>query len=234
MDIAVSEEVVVEPPSKPDRKDWFVSVTTLLAGAAIIAYLTWFNNYAPIGEYYLVVNTTCLFFLPFLLIFTVFRERAEEFGFRPPENRAGRIGLIFLGAMVPLLLVALLYPPLAKPFQAYYPMRPEAASNWHFLFYWEVTYGFYMFCWEFFYRGFLTFGLKRAFGPVAAVVLQTVGFGLMHYHKPTLEFASSFIGGAALGWLALRGKSFYPCFAVHWAISIIVDLLAIHAKGTLF
>jgi uncharacterized protein len=208
------------------RKDLAVSVVTLLAGAAIIAHLTRYNRSTWLGEEYLLVNATFLLFVPFLFIFILFRERAEQFGFRPPERGAGRIAALFFVLMLPILAIASRYP----AFHNYYPMRPQAESSLHFLLYWELTYGLYMFCWEFFYRGFLTFGLKRAFGPLTAVLLQTVGFGLMHWGKPTPEFFGSFAAGLALGGLALRGKSFVPCFAVHWAVSITFDLLAIHAR----
>jgi membrane protease YdiL (CAAX protease family) len=212
-------------------RDWLVSLVTLVVGVAVIAHLTRYNQNTWIGEEYLLVNTVFLFFVPFLLIFVVFRERAEDFGFKPAENRAGNTAALLFVAMVPVMLIASRFP----MFQSYYPMRPQTAYSWSFFLYWQIAYGFYMFCWEFFYRGFLTFGLKRTFGPIAAVTVQTLGFGLMHWSKPMPEFYGSFIAGALLGWLALKGKSFFPCFAVHWAVSLAFDILAIHARtGSIF
>lgn len=229
--MTAEDQVEVEEKSRPSRKDWLVSIATLIAGVAIVAHLTRYNRLTGMSEEYLLVNTTFLLFVPFMLVFSLFREPAEFVGFRPTENRAGRIAALFFVAMVPVLLIA----SRSADFQKYYPMRMQAAYSWPFLVYWELTYGFYMFCWEFFYRGFLTFGLKRAFGPVMAVMLQTAAFGLMHWDKPMPEFYGSFIAAIALGCLALRGKSFYPCFLVHWAVSISFDLLAIHSKsGAIF
>lgn len=217
----------------PSAKDWLVSFLTLLAGAAIIAHLTRYNHATSLilqGEEFLLVNITFLLFVPCLIVFTLFRESPDAYGFEKPENDAGKLALIAYMAMLPVLLIATRVPALSHQFLNYYPMRPMAAFDWSFFLYWELTYGCYMFCWEFFYRGFLTFGFKRAFGPVAAVTLQTVGFGLMHWTKPFPEFLGSFVAGAVLGWLAIRGRSFYPCFAVHWAVTVTMDVLAIHSR----
>lgn len=214
-----------------EGRDWLVSVVTLLVGGGIVAWLTAYNRRTWIGPDFLLVNNAWLLFVPLLVVFGLFRESAERFGFKRPEGLASRYALVFFLFMVPFLVVACRFP----TFHTYYPMFAPAAYDWNVLLYWEVVYGFYMFCWEFFYRGFLTFGLKRAFGVVPAIVLQTAAFGLMHYGKPFPEFIGSFIAGAALGWLAVKGRSFLPCFAIHWAVSISFDLLAIWAKpGGLF
>ena len=91
--------------------------------------------------------------------------------------------------------------------------------------YWELSYGFYFFLWEWFFRGFLLFGLRRGFGR-HAIWLQAIPFGLLHWGKPPLEMASAFPGGLLLGLLAWRAESFLPCFALHWAIAATMDVLA--------
>ena len=81
----------------------------------------------------------------------------------------------------------------------------------------------------------MLFGLRRAWGDIAAIVITSAGFGVMHIGKPVPEMISSFFGGAILGWLAIRGRSFLPCFVVHWVVSILMDLAAIHGRpGGLF
>jgi membrane protease YdiL (CAAX protease family) len=220
------------------RNDWIASISTLSVGLATILFLCryngqpysfWSNPSAPsfrVWEEYLLVNTGLLLFPPFLLIFGGLRESASEYGFQPPIAKSSRIGYLFFVVMVPVMLIASRSP----QFYHYYPIQPQAGHSWSYLLYYEISYGFYMFAWEFFFRGFLTFGLARAFGSPAAVVLQAVGFGVMHMGKPALEMISSFPGGLILGWLALRCRSFLPCFALHWAISLSFDLLAIYAK----
>jgi len=220
-----------------------VSIPVLLLGAAIVAFLTRYNlqnftvwsttanrSYRSFEEY-LVVNIGCLTLLPFLLIFGVLRLRADEFGFAPAERGTGRIALLFFVAMLPVLFIASRFP----EFRSTYPLQQQAAFSWRYFVYFELAYGFYLFCWEWFYRGFLTFGLRRAFGDIAAIAIQALAFGIMHWGKPMPEFISSFFGGAILGWLALRARSFFPCFLLHWAIAFTLDCLAIHARpGAIF
>ena len=85
----------------------------------------------------------------------------------------------------------------------------------------------YMACWEWFFRGFMLFGMAQGFGPIAAIVLQTMIFGLAHVGKPPLEMWSSFGGGLILGILCWREKSFVPAFFIHglihvaWAVMVL-------------
>ncbi|MGC8667088.1 MAG: CPBP family glutamic-type intramembrane protease [Chthonomonadales bacterium] len=214
------------------------SLATLLVGSGVIAWLTHYNLQqrsvwsppsSPIPyswDEYLVVNTTLLALPALLLILAGFKQSPWAFGLRPPEARTARVVWFFYILMLPVLWLAAHRP----DFQAQYPLFHSAANSWAALAAYEITYGFYLFCWEFFYRGFLTFGIARGWGSTAGVVLQAVGFGLMHLGKPTPEFLSSFPGGLIMGWLALRTRSFLPGFALHWAISATLDLLVIAVR----
>src|SRR3972149_3352041 len=61
--------------------------------------------------------------------------------------------------------------------------------------------------WEFFFRGFLLFGLMRLMGPTA-VVAQAVPFALAHLGKPEAETLSPIFGGTLFAWVAWRRFSF--------------------------
>ena len=78
----------------------------------------------------------------------------------------------------------------------------------------------YMFCWEWFFRGFLLFGLAQGFGAVPAIGIQAILFGLSHFGKPPIEVAGAFAGGLILGALCWREKSFFPAFLIHAAIHV--------------
>jgi membrane protease YdiL (CAAX protease family) len=86
-----------------------------------------------------------------------------------------------------------------------------------------------MFCWEFFFRGYLLFGLARTVKWLA-VIVQAVVFGALHWYKVPLELAASFGAGIVLGILALRAKSFLPCFALHWLVSVSFDVLILVSR----
>jgi uncharacterized protein len=182
-----------------------------------VAYRSW--------EEFLLVNVTALLF-PAMLWLAVLRESPALFGMRPPKRHTSRIAFAMYVLMLPLLVIA----SRQSAFQNYYPIQPMAAISWRYFLYFEITYGLYMFCWEFFYRGFLTMGLARAFHPALAIGLQAVAFGAMHYGKPAPELAGSFVAGIALGWLALHARSFLPCFVLHWAIAVTFDVLVILGK----
>jgi membrane protease YdiL (CAAX protease family) len=111
-------------------------------------------------------------------------------------------------------------------FQAMYPLRALVREEPRYLLYYELSYGFYFFCWEWFFRGFLLFGLARGVGRWA-ILLQAVPFGFLHWGKPWPEIAGSFVAGLILGELALRARSFLPCFALHWLIALGMDLSAL-------
>ena len=226
------------PPAPAPTNDAPVSLAAFLFGGIIVIFLTHYN----LGSYtiwssgftrpfrtfeeYLVVNVTGLMLIPFLLIFGVFRESGDRYGFAPAKPGYGKLTLIFFAAMLPVLLIVSRFP----DFRQTYPLQGQAAYSWGYFFYFEIAYGFYLFCWEFFYRGFLTFGLRRRLGDTAAILLQATAFGIMHWGKPIPEFISSFFGGAILGWLAIRARSFFPGFMLHWAIAFTLDCLAIHSK----
>ncbi len=107
--------------------------------------------------------------------------------------------------------------------QGYFP----PINDTHALLWLLGTIVIYMACWEWFFRGFLLFGIAQGFGPIAAVGLQTIVFGLAHAGKPPLEMWSSFGGGLILGILCWREKSFVPAFFIHalihvaWAIMVL-------------
>ena len=79
----------------------------------------------------------------------------------------------------------------------------------------------YMFCWEFFFRGFMLFGMAQGFGPVVAIIAQTAIFGATHFGKAPAEFVSSFAGGLVLGTYCWKEKSFAPAFYTHGLVHLI-------------
>ncbi len=237
----MKKRVVVKP--KPNlRKALIISLITLVSGAVIVSFLFHYNlsglslayagTYAPPYTWneYLLVNITCLIFIPMLIIFTIFRENPQSYGLMRPQNDAAKIALWFFLLMLPILIIASRFP----AFRNYYPIQKEAIYSVRYFLYFEITYGFYLFCWEFFFRGFLTFGLEKRLGSITAVILPSIAFCALHWTKPIPEFLGSFIAGIAMGWLALRGKSFLPGFWIHWGISVIFDILCIHGAPRAF
>ncbi len=207
-------------------KNRWAGILVALVGAAVVISLYRYNQHHYVDDSYIVVNAAALLWLPMLLIFLVLREDTAHFGFTLGDLRHGYrlAGLCFLG-LIPLLLIASRMP----SFQSYYPINKNAEISLAWFAYFELTYGFYLFCWEFFFRGFLLFGLHKQIG-WAAILVQAIAFGIMHFGKVPTEFVVSFIAGIILGIVALRAKSFVPCFVLHWASAVTFDALIIAAK----
>lgn len=229
-------------------KNRSVTVVVGLLGAAIVYGLLRFNYtgswYGFHYDRYLIANMMALLWIPMLTVLLVFRADPASFGFAPVSSRRvwGWVGVLFVGVLVLVVLVARkeafqTYYPIFRRFddfrflsafasdpQGYLTVNPFTSAPWLML-YAEASYGMYLFCWEFFFRGYLLFGLQKSLGSVAAVILQAIAFGLLHWGKP--EMIPSFAGGIVLGMLALNAKSFLPAFVLHWAASISLDVLVV-------
>jgi uncharacterized protein len=201
-------------------------ILTSTVAAILLVALFRFNVTARVGEHYLIVNYMALLFIPMLYIFLVARDEPERFGFCLGNSmRALWPTLFIFGALLVLLLPASRMP----HFRMSYPLeRGHTATLPDFVFY-EVRWGLYFFCLEFFYRGFLLFGLSRFIG-WWAVIVQALAFTAIHYGKIPIEVAASLPAGIILGMLALRSKSFLPCFLLHWAVAVTLDVLVIWGR----
>ncbi len=204
------------------------AVAILLYAAVVLPFL---RSGVP-GSYdrYLVYNYIILFFVPLLLITAVFRDQPEEYAVGPGDWRAALRFFVLL--YVPTLIglaIAARWP----AFQAYYPINKMAGYGRQEFLFWEVAYnGFYMFSWEFFFRGFLLFGLRPALGK-GSLHFQAIVFGVMHWGKPMPEFFASFLTGYVLGIVALRTRTFLPTFALHAACAASFDFLVLAWGGRL-
>lgn len=221
-----------------------VTAVVALTGAAIIAGLFKFN-YGPYSDgynMYLIVNLMALMWVPMLVIMMILREDPSAFGFTASAAKRtwSFVGVLFIGLLIAMAFFA------HKPaFQDYYPifrrfwefraifdpasyprLNPFVAAPGMML-YAELSYGMYLFCWEFFFRGYLLFGLQRWMGWFA-VIVQAVAFGLLHWGKPEMLF--SFGGGLILGIIALNAKSFLPAFVLHWAAAISFDIMVVFTR----
>jgi len=237
-----------EPESSSSGpNDTLTGAVVFFIGAAITACLFLANPWLRPFEGYHQVNDALLLWVPLMVILLFFKQNPEEFGMSSGDRKFGyRAVIIAIVCMIPLLW----YASTRSTFQKYYGgelAQPLAIGNYAFaayfrpplhaagLIYYEAMMGFYFFCWEFFFRGFLLFGLAKFkfLGRWGAVFLQTVPFTLLHWSlvqsasKPPIEILSAFFGGLVLGALAIRTKSFFYGFLIHWAIALGLDLLVI-------
>jgi len=223
-------------------------LVTFILGVAISAYLFFTNPDPKPFEAYKFINTGLCLWLPLLVILLFLRQEPGQFGMTRGDRRLGlKWTLISWVVMTLILAVVVSIPSLHSQFQHQYldnllsgylsGIGPVyQAFNHHVnlkaLLYYEMAMGFYMFCWEFFFRGFLLFGLQKSWlRSWGAVIVQALLFTLLHWSidphasKPLAEVASALPGGIILGILALRTRSFLYGFLAHWAISLTLDVI---------
>jgi len=147
----------------------------------------------------------------------VLRRSPVELGLELGEARLWARYVLLFGLVMGAAILAVTR--LDHSFAGYYRhYRPAGDSVSAFLAY-AACYAVYLFGWEYFYRGFLLFGLEPRLGDFAAVV-QAVPFALLHIGKPEAETYSSIAGGVILGVLALRTRSMWPCFLLHAFVAL--------------
>jgi len=113
-----------------------------------------------------------------------------------------------------------------KNFINYYPFYRLAHRSWADLLLWECIYFSQFVFVEFFFRGFLLHGCKRAFGSNALFVM-CVPYVMIHITKPWIEAVYSMFFGLIIGVLVLRSRSIWGAVLVHWAVALNLDLMAL-------
>jgi membrane protease YdiL (CAAX protease family) len=178
----------------------------VVVGAAVL-FLT-LDRYHPLGEEWL---SQLVYYLALpLLVALCLRKNPLDFGLRLGDVRkwAGYLGITCLvGA--PILYICSRLP----AFQAYYDIQNFNLG--HYL--WITTLS--LLASEFFFRGFLIFGLSERLKE-ASILVQLVPFVLVHFGKPELETLSTILTGIYFGFVVYRTRSFWPAFLIHMFINI--------------
>lgn len=163
--------------------------------------------------YYLIV--------PLLVITFAFRDRAAAYGLTVGDWKQGlKWTAVIILVALPILVVSARTPAMLD----YYDKSGGSPAQV------IINAALDLVGWEFFFRGFILFGLLRLVGPIA-VVIQAVPFALAHLGKPELETLSTVFGGSLFGWVAWRSRSFIYPFLIHWAIYVTVVLVASSSAG---
>lgn len=157
--------------------------------------------------------------IPLGVIVFVFRESASDFGYRIWEKGHLKI-YVWLYLLIAPVLVAMSF---TESFQRKYPFWDHAGdSPMHFLLY-EIPYMFQFMSLEAFFRGFFIFALFRRFG-YYSVVIMTMPYCMIHFGKPITETLGAIIAGMALGYLAIKSKSWLPGALLHCGVGLTMDI----------
>jgi len=167
------------------------------------------QDYHPIQSEWL---STFLYYavLPILVILIILRKNPLDFGLR---SGSPRIWWFYVGVICLLAAVILYASSFNTSLQNYY-----RKDDFNFFTYF-LTSCVSLAASEFMYRGFLLFGLKEKFKE-GSILLQMIPFVLLHLGKPELETVSTIITGILFGYVAYRGKSYWPAFIIHLFINV--------------
>ena len=196
-------------------------------------FYSYFPRFAdnPNGDIYARIWQFSVFFflmfaLPVLYIKFVMKRSLKDFGWGFGDIKWGSKWLI----TIPFVVVPLIYISSKMPdVRAEYPLAKSLLSDQSNLFVYELLYILlYYVAWEFFFRGFLLFGLKEKFGAFNAVLIQTISSCLVHIDKPEGEIIGSIFIGILFGLIALRSRSIWYVFLLHISIGVLTDIFIIY------
>ena len=139
-----------------------------------------------------------------------------------------RFGIQALAGGLPLVLMVAWLGAQMPEVRGEYPMCRLLLDRRDLFLPYVVSYALlYYLAWEFYFRGYLLFALASRFGPVSAVLLQTVPSALAHLGKPSGEMFGSIPFGVAVGFLALRTRSIWYGWLLHAALGVSTDWFVI-------
>jgi len=88
-----------------------------------------------------------------------------------------------------------------------FPINPHAGHSAAVFALHAATYLAYYAGWEFYFRGFLLFGLRGSVGDANAILIQVLASSLLHIGSPPAETFGAILGGLLWGMQALRTRS---------------------------
>jgi len=166
-----------------------------------------------------------LFCVPLLILVLGFKRRPRDFGLQMGDWRAG---LKLMAAIIPFGIVVIYLGSSNAGLQAEYPLAKSTLGNVGLFVLAEASYvAFYYLAWEFFFRGFMQFGLEEKYGALMAILVQTLPSVLMHITKPPSECFASILAGLIFGYVAWRTRSMVYPWIMHAVAGIATDLFVI-------
>lgn len=153
-------------------------------------------------------------------------RRLADYGLRLPRRSPH---LLVYPALYVVMIAPLFWAARSPAFLETYPFYRFAPSHPQYWLAFEAAYAVQFVALEFFFRGFLIFALHRRIGDMA-VLVSTIPYTMIHFHKPLAECLGAIVAGVALGFLSLRTRSIAGGVAVHWAVAFTMDLLAVAAR----
>lgn len=155
-----------------------------------------------------------------IVIWFVFKEKIEDYGWILPKNKSKAVLLTFLS--IAILTPIMVFFGTQDSFREFYTLQSVSIGN--FLLTSVVLSFVYYIAEEFLFRGFLFWGLFHKVGYHSFWITSSV-FALFHITKPLLEIPFAFFASLLFCYLSFKTKSFVPAFVVHFTIALILNTL---------
>ncbi len=171
----------------------------------------------------------CYMAIPWMIMHFYMKKSIVECGLRAQgiSKHLGIYAVLFL-AVFPFIIIA----SFGKSFQAVYPFYLPAAGQWPLFMIFEFFYLAQFFYLEFFFRGYIVFNLEKQMGYLS-VLIMTIPYCMIHYHKPFLEAMAAIVAGIILGTLALRTRSIWYGVLIHMSVALSMDVISLLQRGLL-
>ncbi len=215
-------------------KDYFGSAFQIFPILEFINFNTLLNTftYSPNAHFYKQLYWLFGCYLFYLILpmcyVTLSNNKLSEVGWKLTIPKKHLSIYVCLGLIiVPVIIIAAT----TEKFQNTYPFfkfNPLIHSWQHFAI-WETGYMLQFVAVEFFFRGFLLFGLARFIGPYA-VYVAVIPYCMIHFGKPLPETIGAIIAGIVLGKMALASKSIFPGILIHCLVGCLMDCLSTYHK----
>lgn len=161
---------------------------------------------------------------PFLAIIFILKEPLENFGVSWGKPRVG----ILWGSIAAAIFILIGFFLVTKPelMDQLSLARGIAGSFWYFLFF-ELAIALPLhFFWEFFFRGFIQFGLEKKLGAYS-LFLQAMLQSVLTLRGSWLLSSLILSSSLAAGLIARQSRSIFYSFIFSWIISVSLDIILI-------
>lgn len=181
----------------------------------------WMHGIVPYGWW----GMSSLLFrvlIPCAIIFLWLKEKPSDWGLSfKGQLKQGKPYLAMFAFMLPILYLVSLTPGFQKTYPFYKPAMQGGAVYWTYtLFYVLQFLGV-----EFFFRGFMTFGLFKRLG-YYSLWIMCIPYVMIHFGKPMSETLGALVAGLLLGAMALKSRSIWWGVALHCGVAITMDFLS--------
>ena len=133
------------------------------------------------------------------------------------------IYIVLFLLILPAVVISSRFPSFLQTYPFYAWANRSTFDFWA----WQGMYALQFASLEFFFRGFVLHGLRRALGS-SAIFVMAVPYCMIHFGgKPLPETIGAIFAGIILGTLAMRTRSIWGGVLIHVGVALTMDILAL-------